>query len=182
MRDFSQISALYRVTATISFTLIGLWWLVLQLARDEWIDDPARRRENLLVVLGFLLPATATLFGGAANEGWVWRSAFGVAGALGAVAMTVYATAGVEGRRYGGAKQAVRYASAALYAAILAVSIAENLPDSLGINVSTRELEGMLVALLVALNVVVAWLQFSATVEDEEQTDVLSRVRGGLRR
>jgi hypothetical protein len=76
--------AFYQLLATASFTLLGLWFVVVGLSHGGWRTDPARHRYDLHVALHFLLPGAtglaAVLAGG---EPLFWRVA-----ALLAVAVT----------------------------------------------------------------------------------------------
>lgn len=79
----------YTVVAELSFTLLGLWWLVVQTRHDLWIRDPLRRRIATNISLYFLLPGSMSLFALLQPEvGGFWRLAFVTAGGVG-----VFATA-----------------------------------------------------------------------------------------
>ena len=115
-----DVSAFYQTVATFCFTLLGLWWGVLQLRHDDWVDDVAKRRMAYSVHLAFLVPGVMAL--GAQTAGdikIIWRLVFIVAGVLGIIA-TVYLIAGTPGQkgsagwygRYG------RWLSALLYALV----------------------------------------------------------------
>ena len=68
--------AFYQLLATASFTLLGLWFVVVGLSHGGWRTDPARHRYDLHVALHFLLPGAtglaAVLAGG---EPLFWRAA-----------------------------------------------------------------------------------------------------------
>jgi hypothetical protein len=67
----------YETTATISFTLLGLWWIALQAKYHEWIADPLRRRIITIITLYFLLPGSMSLLALLAIENrLLWRIAF----------------------------------------------------------------------------------------------------------
>ena len=165
-QSFTQVSAFYRALSTVAFTLIGLWWIVLQFRHDEWAGNLARRRENYLVLLGFLLPGAASFFAAVADQGWIWRSGFAAAGVVGLLAMTVFATAVEEGGANAVGKRVFRFLSAPVYAAVVAIAITNDLPQKLGIDITPRELEALLATVLIVFGVQIAWLQFSAPVED----------------
>ncbi len=62
----------YQLLASISFTLLGLWFVVLGLGRGDW-SDPSRHRERLHVALFFFLPGTmglASVLGGTNTVAW----------------------------------------------------------------------------------------------------------------
>ena len=68
--------AFYQLLATASFTLLGLWFVVVGLSHGGWRTDPVRHRYDLHVALHFLLPGAtglaAVLAGG---EPLFWRVA-----------------------------------------------------------------------------------------------------------
>jgi hypothetical protein len=76
--------AFYQLLATASFTLLGLWFVVVGLSHGGWRTDPNRHRYDLHVALHFLLPGAtglaAVLAGG---EPLFWRAAALLAGIAG---------------------------------------------------------------------------------------------------
>jgi len=72
--DINQFYALFSATC---FTLLGLWWNVLQL-NSAWIGDAEERRAVGGVYLTFLLPAAMGLFAqvGGADIPTIWRISF----------------------------------------------------------------------------------------------------------
>jgi hypothetical protein len=80
----------YETTATISFTLLGLWWIALQAKYVEWIRNPQRRRIISIITLYFLLPGSMSLLALLSLENrLVWRIAFFVACVIGVFATGV---------------------------------------------------------------------------------------------
>jgi hypothetical protein len=76
-------NAFYTTVSSVSFTLRGLWWIVVQ-ARADWRREHWRRVLAYVVSLHFLLPgAMAVLSLVAPDVGWLWRLSFTVAGLLG---------------------------------------------------------------------------------------------------
>ena len=56
-----MLVAFYQTAAQLCFTLLGLWWLVLQTKYKEWINDSERRRMATSISLYFLLPGAMSL-------------------------------------------------------------------------------------------------------------------------
>jgi hypothetical protein len=54
--------------AQASFTLLALWWVLLQIRHDEWFADTAYRRRAYDVSLYFLLPGIMSLGSPAATR------------------------------------------------------------------------------------------------------------------
>jgi hypothetical protein len=78
-----DLGTFYAVVAATCFTLVGLWWNVVQ-RRPDWLADPALRRLVGGVYLSFLLPALMSLFAQVdPSEPVIWRTTFVAAAALG---------------------------------------------------------------------------------------------------
>lgn len=76
----------YQLLATVSFTLLGLWFVVQGLSHGPWHGDPGRHRSARHIALHFFLPGTmglaAVLAGG---EPLVWRVTFLLGALIGLV-------------------------------------------------------------------------------------------------
>ena len=72
-----DISTFYALFSATCFTLLGLWWTVLQL-NSAWIGNEDERRAVGGVYLTFLLPALMGLFAqvGGAETPMIWRLSF----------------------------------------------------------------------------------------------------------
>jgi hypothetical protein len=72
-----DISTFYALFSATCFTLLGLWWTVLQL-NSAWIGDVDERRAVGGVYLTFLLPALMGLFAqvGGVETPMIWRVSF----------------------------------------------------------------------------------------------------------
>jgi hypothetical protein len=72
-----DISTFYALFSATCFTLLGLWWNVLQL-NSGWIGVESERRAVGGVYLTFLLPAMMGLFAqvGGAETPTIWRISF----------------------------------------------------------------------------------------------------------
>ena len=74
----------YQTVAQLCFTLLGLWWLVLQTKYAEWIGDPSRRRMITNISLYFLLPGAMSLLALLSSQvHLLWQAAFILASGLG---------------------------------------------------------------------------------------------------
>jgi hypothetical protein len=86
-----MFAVFYQTAAQLSFTLLGLWWLILQTKYREWIGDNERRHMATSVSLYFLLPGVMSLVALlGANIPFLWRVSFALASAIGAME-TVFA-------------------------------------------------------------------------------------------
>src|SRR5215208_6840803 len=72
-----DIATFYALFSATCFTLLGLWWNVLQL-NSQWIDVADERKAVGGVYLTFLLPAAMGLFAqvGGAETPVIWRISF----------------------------------------------------------------------------------------------------------
>src|SRR5260370_15583965 len=75
------LETFYQTVAQLSFTLLGLWFLVLQTKYQEWIGSPTDRRMVTSIALYFFVPGGMSLFALlSAPSLAVWRRAFAAAG------------------------------------------------------------------------------------------------------
>ena len=95
-----MLTDFYGSSASISFTILALWFVVAQTRYADWMASPEHRRRASAVSLHFALPGLMSLLSLAdpQNAG-LWRVTFTLAGALGAVAWPWSTGA----RRYAGA-------------------------------------------------------------------------------
>ncbi len=79
-----DLSTFYAVVSATCFTLVGLWWTVVE-RRPDWLADPQMRRLVGGVYVSFLLPALMSLFAQIdPSEPLIWRITFVAASAIGA--------------------------------------------------------------------------------------------------
>jgi len=79
-------STFYQTLSGVSFTLLGLWFTVMQLGHGGWRTDPTRHRAGLHIALHFFLPGVLGLFSllvGAPSGSLIWRITFAVGGLIG---------------------------------------------------------------------------------------------------
>ena len=81
-----DVSTFYALFSATCFTLVGLWWNVVQ-SRPTWMREPELRRAVGGVYLAFLLPGLMGLFAqvGVAGSTPFWRISFVVVAAVGLV-------------------------------------------------------------------------------------------------
>ncbi|HKY58255.1 MAG TPA: hypothetical protein VJL80_09470 [Aeromicrobium sp.] len=152
-------SAFYGVVSAINFTLLGLWWVAVK----DWFEmvggTASARRTGYLVSLQFVVPGTVSLLAQVAPDvAVVWRTAFAVAGAIGAVGVVMLAA---ELRRMSDARVAPALFvvfGVPLYLAVALVAALPALTASLPPNVTPIQVEAFLVTLLVFLGTQEAWV------------------------
>jgi len=78
-----DLAGFYSLMAITCFTLVGLWWSVVE-RHPEWKADPRSRKLAGGVYLSFLLPGLMSTFAQVdAGNPLIWRSSFTVAAAVG---------------------------------------------------------------------------------------------------
>jgi hypothetical protein len=153
----AELADFYKTISAISFTLLGLWWVVAQVKYADWAVTPRRRRQAYAVSLYFLLPGVMTLLSAINSElGLLWRLAFGVAGAVGLIEVVLYATGGIRTAP----ATALRVCAVVLYLFIIVFAIHPPLSAALGLGLAPKEVESILVALLIVVGVNIAWFVF----------------------
>ena len=72
-----DVSTFYALFSATCFTLLGLWWSVVQ-RHEEWLRNPGQRAVVGGVYLSFLLPALMGLFAqvGGTETPVIWRVSF----------------------------------------------------------------------------------------------------------
>jgi hypothetical protein len=161
-----MLDSFYSTVASLSFALLGLWWVVVQFKADLWLTDPVRRRRAYGISLYFLLPGLMSLLSLLAAEAtWLWRVGFGVAGVMGMIeAVTILAGRPTSGAAGGTrAVTASHVATLILYALVVVVAAWIGLPDALGLDLRSLVIEGILVTLILLLGVNLAWRYFVET-------------------
>jgi hypothetical protein len=148
----------YRATVQAAFTLLGLWSVVAQFKYRDWVGRPEGRRLVLQTSLLFFLPGLMSLFSLIADDtDAVWRTAFGVASAGGAISVVA---ALVAGTALTVPLRSMLGAAAVLYAAVVLVALAPDLSYDL-VGLAPLEAEAGLISLMLATGVTVAWLLLS---------------------
>ncbi|MEO7001074.1 MAG: hypothetical protein ABI068_04670 [Ktedonobacterales bacterium] len=159
-----QLAVFYQTVAQLCFTLLGLWWLVLQTKYAEWIGDRDRRRMATNISLYFLLPGAMSLLALlSTGASFVWQAAFVVASGLGALetlllllrdARTLVKTVALRAV----ALLVARAVGVLLYLVVFIVALFPGTAHSL--NVAPLLIAGTSLTLLVVLGVGLAWAYF----------------------
>lgn len=150
------MDSFYATVATFSFTILGLWWGVVQLRHHEWMSDPAQRRMANGVYLALLVPAIMSLGAQIAPEiRIVWQSVFVLTsiGGIIATVMIMRAAPGAQGRGF--FSGAGRWLMIIVYVLVLLTAL---FPTTLGlVGLTGLQGEKIWVTLLVLLAVILAW-------------------------
>jgi hypothetical protein len=151
-------AAFYSAVAGISFTLLGLWWVVV-ISRAEWRQSRARRLLAYTVSLHFLLPGMMSILSIIApDEPLVWRGVFSLAGALGVAGVILFRRALVEDHDTPRLVIVVEWVVLPIYVAITVLALFPTIPKDLGMSLTGIQVEAMLVSLLLFFGVQGAWI------------------------
>lgn len=152
------LESFYTTAAQLCFTLLGLWWLVVQTRHDIWTRSAQRRKIATHISLYFLLPGSMSLIALVSTDvASIWRWAFLIAGALG-----LYETLRLVRRGDGSSRSGIvrffRWAAIPLYALIILVALLPGL--AILFDIEPLVVTGISVALIVLLGVSLAWDYF----------------------
>ena len=159
-----DISTFYALFSATCFTLVGLWWGVIQRS-TRWVRDPAQRRAIGGVYLAFLLPGLMGLFAqvGGVENSLVWRLSFVLIAAVGSVTTArLFAVDKDLGVR------SIRAGAAAIYALVVIIGAFPQFAGVLGLQ--GLQAEALLLVILVALGHALVWrfMVHDATAEQPQ--------------
>lgn len=154
-----MLSSFYQAFAPISFTLLGLWLIVVQTRHAEWRRSATQRRRTYAITLNFAFPGLMSLLSLVdPRSQTIWRVSFAAVSILGVVALVGLGWVTRGGGRTGLLPTAALLVAALLYALVAVVAIAPGVVSGLGIDLTPLRVEAILLSLLVFLGVNVAWL------------------------
>ena len=162
------LQTFYQTVAQLCFTLLGLWWLVLQTKYREWIGDKAQRRIITNISLYFLVPGSMSLMALLSTQTpRLWQVTFFAASGLGTFetggALVTHARAASMSRF----ARTMRVAGLLLYLLVAVVAVIAFIPGAAhAIGLVPLTTAGFLVTLIVVLGVILAW-EYFIQVPDE---------------
>lgn len=154
----------YQSLSGVSFTLLGIWFAVMQFGHGGWRSDAARHRSTLHIALHFFVPGMAglmALLGAGTAGGLIWRVAFVVGGLVGFVESVAFLRSRDGPRAVGG--RTLRVLDPSLYALLVAGALT-------GVDqfaVTPLQIEGMVNWALFAVGLCYVWLAFAERAADE---------------
>jgi hypothetical protein len=158
-----DVSTFYALFSATCFTLVGLWWNVVQ-TRPGWMRDPELRRAVGGVLLAFLLPAMMGLFAqvGGTDTPLVWRASFVIVSVVGVV--STFALLARSSDR-GLSAIVERVLTIVLYVVVAVVGVAPEVAEPL--DLKPIEAEALLLILLVFMGHAIAWRFMTENPPDE---------------
>lgn len=153
-----DVQAFYAVTGGVSFTLLGLWLLVVTSRRD-WQRKRARRLLAYAVALHFLLPGMMSILSMVApDEPLVWRTVFTVSAVFGIAGVVLYRRALVEEYDLPRLAAVVGWVVLPVYVLIAILALVPTIPADLGLSLKGIQVEAILVSMVLFLGVQAAWI------------------------
>jgi hypothetical protein len=149
-----MLTDFYVAFATVCFTLLGLWIIVVQTRHAEWRHSALHRRRAYGIALHFSLPGLMSLLSlidPASTT--LWRISFAIVAAGGVIALAL-----VRGPAPTGLGAAADVAAVVLYVLIALVAVVPGLVADIGVLARPLRVEAVLLTILVFLGVNVAWL------------------------
>ncbi|MDP9793573.1 hypothetical protein J2S43_002085 [Catenuloplanes nepalensis] len=162
-----DVGQFYAAVAGINFTLLGLWWVAVTERRQLREGGPRVRRMAYTVSLQFLIPGALSLLAQVAPDiAAVWRTAFALAGALGAASILMLSPAVArENEMTRRGARLLRIFGIPLY---LLIAVYALIPFQ-GMSLTPLQIEGIMLSLLVFLGAQTAWTVGMATPPDSPQ-------------
>jgi len=158
-----DVSTFYALFSATCFTLVGLWWNVVQ-TRPGWMRDPELRRAVGGVLLAFLLPAMMGLFAqvGGTDTPLVWRASFVIVAVVGVVSTFALLARGSDRGLWAIVE---RVLTIVLYMVVALVGVAPEIAEPL--DLKPIEAEALLLILLVFVGHAIAWRFMTENPPDE---------------
>lgn len=148
----------YQTLSGMSFTLLGIWFAVMQFSNGLWRSEPWRHRANLHIALHFFLPGflgLGALLSGDLDGGVIWRIVFIIGGLVGLGEslsfLQVSGNFSAVVMRFLGAVDPVLYALMAMAALV---------PAGLFV-VTPLQIEGIVTGLLFMIGLCYVWVAFA---------------------
>jgi hypothetical protein len=153
-----DVQTFYVTVSAISFTLLGLWWVVVQ-DRETWRMNVERRRMAYVVSLHFVLPGVMSVVALLAPDlGILWRITFLTAGLLGLVGAVYVVRTLTDEHDCPRLVRLIEWVAIPVYALIAVVAVIPERVQGLGIGLTPLQVEGISLAILLFFGVQAAWV------------------------
>ena len=161
-----DVSTFYALFSATCFTLLGLWWGVVQ-RHEEWLRDPGLRSIVGGVYLAFLLPALMGLFAQVGGTGTpsIWRASFVVVAVVGCVSTLRLLRAQKQAAVLAGPLMRHQWLVAVVYGLVALIGAVPELVSPL--EVTPIQAEAILLILLVVMAHGLVW-EFMVGAASEE--------------
>ena len=152
----------YRTLAQVSFTILGLWLVVVELRWKSWNTSARYRLGARAVTAHFALPGVMSLLSLAdPSNTLLWRMGFAVLALMGAAGVLLFDT----GARDSTLTRVGHWTALALYLAIALVAVGADILAS-GFGLNALQAEAVMLSLLIFLSLNIAFsLLFDAPAD-----------------
>lgn len=161
----------YQALVSVSFTLLGLWFAVLQFGHGGWLSDIERHRSSLHIALHFFLPgmaSMASLLGTGTEGALVWRITFALAGLVGLAESVLFLRSPDGPRALAG--RTLRALDPLLYSSMIAAAFLA--PGTLPL--TPLQVEGMATGSLFLFGLCYVWLAYAESAQEEAEETAAS--------
>jgi len=149
-----MLNQFYAAFAPLSFTVYGLWLIVVQTRHSEWRRSPEHRRRAYAVSLHFAIPGLMSLLALVdPTNNTVWRVSFALSAAGGAIILGYLQFSSIPTPR-GRLWRIESTTTIILYVLIVIVAITPKMTVHIGAPI---RVEAVLLSLIVFLGINVAW-------------------------
>ena len=163
-----MLNEFYAAFAPLSFTVYGLWLIVVQTRHADWRRSPEHRRRAYAVSLHFAIPGLMSLLALVdPTNTTVWRVSFALSAAAGALILGYLQFSPIPTPR-GRLWQLESTTAIGLYVLIVIVAMAPGIAKDIGAPI---RIEAVLLSLIVFLGVNVAWALMFDEVEPVPATE-----------
>lgn len=148
----------YQILTGTSFTLLGLWFGVMQFGHGEWRSDPRRHRSTIHIAMHFFLPGMlgmGSLLSTPLDEGMLWRATFVLGGAIGVAESIGFIRAPYGPTRW--IERSLRAVDPMLYAGLIVTAF---LP-AITLGLAPLQIGGMGTGTLFLAGLIYVWLAFA---------------------
>jgi hypothetical protein len=148
----------YAAFAPLAFTVLGIWFLIVQTRHREWSASASHRRVASAVSLQLALPGLMSLFSLVnPTSAGLWRASFATTAIAGAGGLLALAVRGFR-ERTSALVEAGRAGAAILFTLVAVVAIAPRTVHDLGLAATPIQVEAFFLSLILFLGMSVAWL------------------------
>jgi hypothetical protein len=153
-----DLTTFYATVGGISFTLHGLWWVVV-MSKREWQQQRPRRLMAYVVSMHFLLPGMMSLLSIIApDEPLLWRTTFALAGLLGVVGVLLVLRTLREEHDTPSLVRLIQVLVLPVYGLITVLALFPELPATLGLGLRAIQVEAIITTVLLFFGVQSAWV------------------------
>ena len=152
-----DVTTFYAAFAPLCFTILGLWFVVVQTRHSVWIGSARHRRRASVVALQFALPGLMSLLSLVDPTSKVmWRACFATSAIVAALAIVAIFADLRRTRLY--SVDLINGLSLLMFVLVAIVALDPSSIANIGLAATALQVEATLLSLLVFLGVVIAWV------------------------